>query len=121
MPKDAESAITERLSEAWRHAKRTIVFVVGCSTVLIGLALLVLPGPASVVIPVGLAILATEFVWARRLLRKVREQGVQLVEAVAGSKQEADDNPGDEESVPGTAARRPNTLGEPSTAKRSLP
>src|SRR3989442_5551286 len=36
--------------------------------------MIVLPGPALVVIPVGLAILATEFVWARRLLERVREQ-----------------------------------------------
>jgi tellurite resistance protein TerC len=39
---------------------------------LIGVALLVLPGPAFVVIPVGLAILATEYAWARRWLRKAR-------------------------------------------------
>jgi putative transmembrane protein PGPGW len=35
--------------------------------------MLVLPGPAVVVIPAGLAILATEFPWARRLLRQVRD------------------------------------------------
>lgn len=41
--------------------------------VLLGLALLVLPGPALVVIPLGLAILATEFFWARRWLKRARE------------------------------------------------
>ena len=46
--------------------------VVGVTVVLIGIVLLVLPGPAFVVIPVGLAILATEYAWARRWLRKVR-------------------------------------------------
>jgi uncharacterized protein (TIGR02611 family) len=35
-----------------------------------GLALLVLPGPAFVVIPIGLAILSLEFAWAERLLEK---------------------------------------------------
>ena len=49
-----------------------IVSVVGVTVLLIGIALLVLPGPALVVIPVGLAILATEYAWARRWLRKVR-------------------------------------------------
>jgi tellurite resistance protein TerC len=49
-----------------------IVSVVGATVVQIGIALLVLPGPAFVVIPVGLAILATEYAWARRWLRKVR-------------------------------------------------
>ena len=34
--------------------------------------MLVLPGPAIVVIPIGLAILAAEFSWARRWLRKLR-------------------------------------------------
>ena len=52
--------------------RRVIVSVVGVTVVLIGIALLVLPGPAFVVIPTGLALLATEYVWARRWLRKVR-------------------------------------------------
>ena len=52
--------------------RRVIVSVVGATVVLIGIALLVLPGPAFVVIPVGLAILATEYAWARRWLRKLR-------------------------------------------------
>ncbi len=56
-----------------RYARRIVIAVVGTTVVLIGLALLVLPGPALVVIPIGLAILATEFAWARRLLRIVRE------------------------------------------------
>jgi uncharacterized protein (TIGR02611 family) len=52
--------------------KRVIVSVVGATVLLIGIALLVLPGPAFVVIPVGLAILATEYAWARRWLKKAR-------------------------------------------------
>ncbi len=51
--------------------KKVIVLVIGGTLIIIGIALLVLPGPALVVIPLGLAVLATEFVWARRLLRKV--------------------------------------------------
>jgi hypothetical protein len=53
--------------------KRIAILVVGSTVLAIGLALLVLPGPAFVVIPVGLAILAMEFAWARRWLRKARE------------------------------------------------
>jgi tellurite resistance protein TerC len=34
--------------------------------------MIVLPGPAVVVIPIGLAVLGTEFIWARRLLRRVK-------------------------------------------------
>jgi uncharacterized protein (TIGR02611 family) len=52
--------------------RRVIVSVVGTTVLLIGIALLVLPGPAFIVIPVGLAILATEYAWARRWLKKAR-------------------------------------------------
>lgn len=57
-----------------KKIKRVIVAVVGTTVLLIGIALLVLPGPAFLVIPLGLGILATEFMWARRLLTKVREK-----------------------------------------------
>jgi Ca2+-transporting ATPase len=53
--------------------KRTLVGVIGLTVVLIGVALLVLPGPGLVVMALGLAILATEFVWAQALLKKARE------------------------------------------------
>jgi hypothetical protein len=58
-----------------RHARRLAIGVIGSTVVLIGIALLVLPGPAIVVIPLGLAILATEFVWAKRLMDRAKEQG----------------------------------------------
>jgi uncharacterized protein (TIGR02611 family) len=53
--------------------RRVIVTVIGATVLLIGIALLVLPGPAFIVIPIGLAILATEYAWARNWLRKVRQ------------------------------------------------
>jgi uncharacterized protein (TIGR02611 family) len=52
--------------------RRLIVGVIGGTILLIGLALLFLPGPAVLVIPLGLAILATEFAWARHYLVKAR-------------------------------------------------
>ncbi len=52
---------------------RAIVAVVGFTVLLVGIAMIVLPGPAFIVIPLGLAILATEFVWAARLLKQARE------------------------------------------------
>ncbi len=57
----------------FRFAKRIVVAVVGGTVTLIGIALIVLPGPAFIVIPIGLSILATEFVWARGFLRKARK------------------------------------------------
>lgn len=71
----------------FRQARRLIVLVVGCTVLLIGLALLVLPGPAFVVIPIGLGILATEFVWARRLLARVKREAARAVSAVTGRSQ----------------------------------
>lgn len=52
--------------------KRIIVAVVGGTVLTVGLALVVLPGPAFIVIPAGLAILAMEFAWAKRWLSKAR-------------------------------------------------
>lgn len=58
--------------QSLRHARRAIVAVVGVTVLLIGIALIVLPGPAVVIIPIGLGILAAEFAWARRLLHRMR-------------------------------------------------
>jgi|ERR1700687_2255372 len=66
-------------SQGLRHARRVIVAVVGVTVLVIGIAMIVLPGPAVVVIPIGLGILATEFVWAQRLLHNLKERGSRLV------------------------------------------
>jgi len=56
-----------------RQARRLVVIAVGFTVLLIGVAMLVLPGPGVVVVPIGLAILATEFVWARHLLHRMKQ------------------------------------------------
>lgn len=61
-----------------RLAKRIVVAIIGGTVTLIGIALIVLPGAAFIVIPVGLSILATEFLWARRRLKKIREMADRL-------------------------------------------
>ena len=55
-----------------RQAKRLIITVIGFTVLLIGLGMVVLPGPAFIVMPIALGILATEFVWAKKLLEKVK-------------------------------------------------
>jgi uncharacterized protein (TIGR02611 family) len=55
-----------------KQAKRLIVIVIGFTLLVAGIAMIVLPGPAFVVIPLGLALLATEFIWARRLLKALK-------------------------------------------------
>jgi hypothetical protein len=57
---------------AMKRIKRIIVAVVGGTVLAVGLALVVLPGPAFIVIPAGLAILAMEFAWAKRWVRSAR-------------------------------------------------
>ncbi len=56
-----------------RTFRRIGIFILGGTVLLIGIALLVLPGPAFIVIPAGLAILALEFAWAKRWLERVKE------------------------------------------------
>lgn len=58
---------------ALRVARKVVVALIGGTVLAVGVALIVLPGPAVVVAPFGLAILATEFLWARRLLRRLRD------------------------------------------------
>jgi uncharacterized protein (TIGR02611 family) len=85
---DDEASPTSRRSRLKRRAqrkreqirrRRTLdltyrigVFVVGGLIVLAGLAMLVLPGPGWLVIILGVAVLATEFAWAERLLARVK-------------------------------------------------
>ena len=54
-----------------RPVVRKVVYsVLGITVLLIGAAMIVLPGPAFIVIPIGLAILASEYAWARRIIRR---------------------------------------------------
>lgn len=60
------------LLKSLTKARRLIIAVISFTVLLVGMALLVLPGPGMMVIPVGLMILATEFIWARTLLKRVK-------------------------------------------------
>jgi hypothetical protein len=57
-----------------KQGKRLIVAVIGFAVLAIGIAMIVLPGPATLVVPLGLSILATEFVWAKRFLEKMKDR-----------------------------------------------
>jgi tellurite resistance protein TerC len=56
-----------------RGARRIAITLIGSTALLLGGAMLILPGPGLLVIPIGLALLATEFVWARRWLARIRK------------------------------------------------
>jgi tellurite resistance protein TerC len=62
------------LDVAYRVARRIAVTIVGFTVLGIGIAMMVLPGPAFIVIPIGLGILGLEFAWARRWLKTVKEK-----------------------------------------------
>jgi tellurite resistance protein TerC len=57
-------------------AKKLIIFLIGGSVVAIGSVMLILPGPAFIVIPIGLAILGTEFAWAKAFLKRLQSHAV---------------------------------------------
>ena len=59
---------------SYRLLRRVAIGVVGATIVLIGVIMLVTPGPAIIVIPAGLAVLSLEFAFARRLLRRFKER-----------------------------------------------
>jgi uncharacterized protein (TIGR02611 family) len=80
--------ISERhpLFSTYKWAKRIAVAIVGFTVLAVGVAMIVLPGPAFIVIPVGLGILSIEFAWARRWLRKVKESGGSIVDTLKGTR-----------------------------------
>jgi hypothetical protein len=88
----------QALGLQWRrlpHPLRWVgVATVGGSCVLVGLALLVLPGPGIPLLAAGLVILATEFAWAEALLRRVKKHGTAVTSVVSdrlGRKKQGDD------------------------------
>lgn len=73
-----------RRNITYKWARRIVVAVIGGSILLLGVAMVVLPGPAIVVIPIGLGVLGLEFAWARHWLRKLRATAIDVVNRVRG-------------------------------------
>lgn len=69
-----------------QQAKRIIKIVFGFTLILAGVIMVFVPGPGLLTIALGLAVLAAEYVWARRLLDKMKARGVQLRDAVLARK-----------------------------------
>lgn len=66
----------------YKFAKRIVIGIVGGTVLLIGVAMIALPGPAFVVIPVGLGILSIEFAWARHWLKKIKAKAQDVANMV---------------------------------------
>lgn len=66
--------------------KLVLVAVIGSAVTLVGVALLALPGPGFLLVAAGLAILATQFAWARKPLRYAQHKAAQGVDEIAKSR-----------------------------------
>lgn len=70
----------------FRSTKRIVIFVVGVALVLLGIVLIPFPGPFTIpLIIAGLAVLATEYVWAEKVLDTVKDKAKQASEAAQRS------------------------------------
>lgn len=65
----------------WNQARKIVILVSGMAVLIAGIVMLVIPGPGLLGIIAGLAILATEFAWARWMLKYAKERAGQLMEA----------------------------------------
>ena len=72
----------------YKQAKRLVMIVIGFTILLLGIAMLVLPGPGVVTIIGGLAILATEFVWAKRLLQHMKNKANDVKDYIINNNKE---------------------------------
>ena len=62
------------LKITYKFARRVAIVLVGSTILLLGIVMIATPGPALIVIPLGLAILGLEFAWARIWMRRLRER-----------------------------------------------
>jgi tellurite resistance protein TerC len=73
------------MSISYRTGRKVVIAMVGSTLLLLGMAMVVLPGPAVVVIPLGLGILAVEFAWARRWVNRLQGSSSKLVSHLRGT------------------------------------
>jgi tellurite resistance protein TerC len=76
------AAVIRSLFATYRMVKRLAIGIVGGSVLIVGILMIVLPGPAFVVIPLGLGILSLEFAWARSWLAKARAKTAALAHSL---------------------------------------
>ncbi len=74
-----------------KNGKRIAITAVGATLVLVGLVMLVLPGPGILLVIAGLAVLASEYVWAQRMLNYAKRKGQEAKDRVVRKKPEVGD------------------------------
>ena len=72
------------MNSTYRWARRIAISLVGGTVLLLGVVMIVTPGPALVFIPAGLAILGVEYAWARYWLKRVRDKTRAVIEGNSG-------------------------------------
>ncbi|MFH1011061.1 MAG: PGPGW domain-containing protein [bacterium] len=92
-------SLRQWMSGPLKQGLRVIRLIVGFTVLAIGLLMLVFPGPAIVVIPIGLAILATELKWAKRLLDYMKRRAEAIGAALRCKKRPRDPEPGEGPSI----------------------
>jgi hypothetical protein len=95
LPPAARAPPRFMLIQTLQQAKRLIKMVIGFTLFFAGIVMLVTPGPGVAVIVGGLALLAAEFAWARWLLKKLKERGVQIRDAVFSNNKKPANPPSD--------------------------
>lgn len=83
-PGDSGGAPRSPWLKTIRQARRVVAAVVGFTLLALGVVMLVTPGPGWLVIFLGLSALGAEFVWARRLLDRLKKQGADLGDKLFG-------------------------------------
>ncbi|PYT48076.1 MAG: hypothetical protein DMG44_16185 [Acidobacteria bacterium] len=70
------------------QVRRVFLVIAGFTLLLAGVVMLVTPGPGIAAILLGLGLLAAEFVWARRLMGRIKHEGGKWKDAVMGPPKE---------------------------------
>ncbi len=76
------SGAAKMLIKTINQAKRILRIVFGFTLLVLGVAMFVTPGPGWLTVLLGLGVLAAEFVWARRLLDRLKQEGARLRDTV---------------------------------------
>lgn len=74
------------------QVRRALRIVSGFTLLALGAIMLITPGPGWVTIFFGLSLLAAEFVWAKRLMNRIKREGGRIKEAVLGVETNEDDH-----------------------------
>lgn len=101
----------------WGHVRRVLIMIFGCTLLLLGLIMLVTPGPGIVTLLGGLGVLATEFAWARWMLKIGRSRWEQLIALAAKSRDRSHDGKcHHQDAATSTTAWNQSTHGESSAS-----